>query len=181
MRGQETEHTDAAHFEIERKFLIAMPDRGMLESFPGASRSDIVQTYLICGEGESRRVRKSSYGGYCVYTLTSKKHITNIRRLEDEKEISGAEYEKLLSEADPDKRSIIKTRYRIPFEGNLLEIDIYSFWNDRATLEIELESENDQYCLPSWINVIKEVTEDPRYTNSSLAGMLAGGGRPDLT
>ena len=59
MKGQETEHTDA-HFEIERKFLIAMPDRGMLEACPGASCSEIVQTYLKCGEGESRRVRKST-------------------------------------------------------------------------------------------------------------------------
>jgi len=180
MKCPETEHMDAVHYEIERKFLIAMPDRGMLESIPGASRSDIVQTYLICGEGESRRVRKSSYGGNCVYTLTSKRHITNIRRVEDEKELSEAEYEKLLSEADPYKRSIIKTRYRIPYEGNLLEIDIYNFWDDWATLEIELESEDALYSIPSWIKVIKEVTEDPRYTNSSLAGMLSGDSMPDM-
>ena len=112
--------------------------------------------------------------------VLSKKHITNIRRIEDEKEISRSEYESLLSEADPDKRSIIKTRYRIPYEGNMLEIDIYSFWDDRATLEIELESEDARYVIPPWINVIKEVTEDPRYTNSSLAGMLAREKRTDI-
>ena len=78
MKGQETEHTDA-HFEIERKFLIAKPDRGMLEACPGASCSEIVQTYLKCGEGESRRVRKSTAGGNNVFTLTVKKHITNTR------------------------------------------------------------------------------------------------------
>ena len=180
MKSLETEHTDTAHFEIERRFLIAMPDRGMLESFPGASRLDMTQTYLKCGEGDSRRVRKSSSGRSIIYTLTSKKHITNIRRIEDEKEVSRSEYESLLSEADPDKRSIIKTRYRIPYEGNMLEIDIYSFWDDRATLEIELESEDARYVIPPWINVIKEVTEDPRYTNSSLAGMLAREKRTDI-
>ena len=176
MKSPETEHTDAAHFEIERKFLIAMPDREMLESFPGASRSEIIQTYLKCGEGESRRVRKSSSGGNSVLTLTVKKHITSIRRIEDEREISQSEYERLLAEADPDRRRIIKTRYRIPFGGELLEIDIYSFWDDRATLEIELESEDATYSLPSWVNVIKEVTEDPRYTNSALAALLARDG-----
>ena len=175
MKGQETEHTDA-HFEIERKFLIAMPDRGMLEACPGASCSEIVQTYLKCGEGESRRVRKSTAGGNNVFTLTVKKHITNMRRIEDEREISQSEYERLLAEADPDRRSIIKTRYSIPFGGKLLEIDIYSFWDDRATLEIELESEDDPYSLPSWVNVTREVTEDPRYTNSALAALLARDG-----
>ena len=175
------EYKNEIHFEIERKFLIAMPDRGMLEACPGASRSEIVQTYLPGKEGESRRVRSRSCDGKSTYTLTAKKHISNIRRIEEEREISASEYESLLLESDPEKRSIIKTRYCLPYGGRMLEIDIYSFWDDRATLEIELESEDAPYILPSWINVIKEVTQDPRYTNSSLALLLARGGISDLT
>ena len=59
-------------FEIERKFLIAMPEQSLLA---GAERSDIVQTYLLGAEGTTERVRARIYGDHTEYTHTTKKRI----------------------------------------------------------------------------------------------------------
>ena len=62
-----------------------------------------------------------------------------------------------------------KTRYRIPYEGHILEFDIYPFWDDRAILEIELEHENEGAAIPDYVQIIRDVSADPAYKNRSLA------------
>ena len=83
--------------------------------------------------------------------------------------ISGEEYAEFLVQADPELTPIVKTRYRIPFGGQVLEFDIYPFWTDRAVLEIELDSEEEAPRIPEWVRVIREVTSDFRYKNVRLA------------
>ena len=74
-----------------------------------------------------------------------------------------------LESADPNRRKIEKTRYVIPHENHLLEIDIFPFWRDKAFLEIELADENEPFSIPAMFSLIRDVTEDGRYTNASLA------------
>lgn len=156
--------------EIERKYLIRMPDVRMISGLPQTEIWEIVQTYLTDGEnGESRRVRRVAQNGTETYYYTVKRHITNLTRAEREREISESEYDRLLKETDPQGQPIYKTRYRVPYRGQLLEIDIYYFWRDRATLEIELQSEEQDIDLPSWICVIRDVSDEKRYTNRQLA------------
>ena len=50
-----------------------------------------------------------------------------------------------------------------------MEIDIYRFWNDRATLEIELESEQQAVILPPWLQIVRELTGECAYKNRFLA------------
>jgi CYTH domain-containing protein len=38
-----------------------------------------------------------------------------------------------------------------------------------AFLEVELESEDETFELPEFVNVIEDVTSDGRYTNAALA------------
>ena len=156
--------------EIERKYLIRMPDVKMLEKLSGTEIWEIVQTYLTDGEnGESRRVRIVAQNGAQHYFHTVKRHITNLTRAERESEVSRSEYERLLQDADPQGQPIHKTRYRVPYRDQLLEIDIYSFWQDRATLEIELRSEEQNIQLPEWVEIIRDVSAEKRYTNRQLA------------
>ena len=75
----------------------------------------------------------------------------------------------MLNHRDPDLNVIKKTRWCIK-EGELvLEIDVFPFWTDRAFLEIELENEEQEINIPSYVKIIKEVTKDKRYTNRALA------------
>lgn len=153
-------------FEIERKFLIAMPDEDFLS---GADCSHIVQTYLLGEEGTTERVRSRSYPDRTEYTHTTKMKISNIRRIEKEETVDRQAYEALLTRADPERRAIEKRRFCLPFAGRTLEIDVFPFWRDYAILEIELEEERQDFSLPPQICMIREVTDDPRYTNSALS------------
>ena len=154
-------------YEIERKYLIRYPDLDWLEK--AADKSEITQTYLHAADGVTARVRKRMWKSKCVYTHTVKQKISDLRRIEHESEISEAEYNRLLKKADPRRNTIRKARYCLPYEGQLFEIDVFPFWQDRAYLEIELKNEDQSICFPPEIELIREVTEDPRYTNAALS------------
>lgn len=161
---------NASGIEIERKYLIRMPQEAMLQAMPECEIWDIVQTYLLDGEdGSTRRVRSICSGGETRYIHTVKRHLSRLSQRELEAEISQAEYLQLLEQANPALHAIRKRRYRIPYANQILEVDLYSFWKDRATLEIELESEAQQPILPDWISIVREVTGELPYKNRYLA------------
>ena len=153
-------------FEIERKFLIAMPDEAFLEN---CDRSEITQTYLRGEENITERVRKRVYRDKCEYTHTVKRKLNDMRRVEDEREIDGNTCSELLERADPARRPIQKTRCCFSHGGKLWELDVFPFWENQAFLEIELTSEEEDFSLPPGIRLIREVTDDPRYTNAALS------------
>lgn len=156
------------HFEIERRFLIRFPDPDWLRAH--ASGSEIRQTYLISpAKGVSARVRARSAGGRTVCTHTVKTRVSDIRRIEEEREISPEEYVALLQTADPTRRTIEKQRWLLEHEGQLFEIDLFPFWTRQALMEIELTREGQPVVFPPEICVLREVTEDGRYTNRALA------------
>lgn len=156
--------------EIERKYLIRMPDVTALAAMPGCVIWDVEQTYLNRGaDGSSRRIRKIEVGGAVKHVFTRKRRVDELSCEETEGEISPEEYATLAKQADPERRPVVKRRFRIPYEGQLLEVDVYRFWSDRATLEIELKDENQQVKLPEWLNVIREVTGEDAYKNLNLA------------
>ncbi len=155
-------------YEIERKFLIRRPEEAWLEK--SAQGSDIIQTYLKTeANGHSDRVRRREGKNGVVYTHTVKRRVSDLRREEQEREISEAEYRTLLQRADPERRTIRKRRYVLPYDGKDFEIDVYPFWQDKAVMEIELTDEMETVMLPPEIEIIKEVTGDRRYTNAALA------------
>lgn len=155
-------------YEIERKFLIRMPDLVWLAS--AAERSHIQQTYLHNDQkGLSERVRCRETDGRIVYTHTQKTHVSDMRRIEIEHEIGQGEYESLLQRADPERKRIEKDRYCLRAGDFLYEIDVYPFWSGQAVLEIELTDESQSFPWPEGIVCLREVTDDRRYTNSALA------------
>lgn len=155
--------------ETERKFLIRMPEISLLSLIEGARVLHIEQTYLCREDGKNARVRRIDEGGETSYIKTLKQRISTLSCYEEETEIDREQYERELLRADNSKSTVIKTRYCIPFSEHIIEIDVYPFWNDRAILEIELGSEDEQFILPEFISVIKEVSEDKRYKNTNLA------------
>ncbi len=156
-------------FEIERKFLINYPDIKRLEKNPLCRKVEIIQTYLKSTDNEEVRVRQRGENGNYIYYRTSKRKVTDIKRVETESRLSKEEYLSLLMEADTSKRQIRKTRYCLTYNNQYFEIDVYPFWDDKAIMEIELKDENETVVVPEFIEVIKEVTEDEEYKNASLA------------
>ncbi len=164
-------HLNTTGVEIERKYLIAYPDLNWLERQPGIRKIEIVQTYLFGSLGQSRRVRQWKENGESLY-IETRKSGRGIRRTETERQLTEVEYLTALEDADPERRPIVKTRYILPFDGQSFEIDLYPFWTRQAVMEIELESEEQPIRFPAGIRVLREVTDDPNYTNSSLARQL---------
>ncbi len=161
---------EPAPMEVERKYLISFPDLQALERMQNCERVDIVQTYLKSGDpAEERRIRQRGRNGSYVYFETRKRKAGGIGRVEIEKRLSQEEYVSLLVEADPAYRPIHKARYCLSENGLYYEIDIYPEWKDKATMEIELSRENEEIIFPKGVDVIREVTDDPAYSNHELA------------
>ena len=152
--------------ETERKYLIRYPDTDALARMDGVQIWQITQTYL---RAEGARVRRLEENGSVCYIRTEKKRISSLSSYESEREITEAEYLRMLADADPERRPVEKIRYRIPWQDYLCEIDVYTFWNDRATLEIELPSEDTEPSLPPFAVLIREVSGDKRYSNRAMA------------
>lgn len=159
-----------APLEIERKFLIGYPDIAELRKMPHYHAVHMEQSYLSAqGDFPGGRVRRITDGAAvrCVYTY--KERISAVTRREFEREISEEEYEKLLSCKTPGTVTIIKDRHSFLYQGLTYELDVYTFWDDKATLEAEVESEDTPIPIPPCVKLIKEVTYDRRYNNSRLA------------
>lgn len=138
----------------------------------GALVLDIEQVYLISTGEARRRVRKvTNSDGKAEYYYTEKSGQGLVRK-EIERKISEREWKVLLVESDSSRLPIRKIRYQVPFRSYKLEIDIFEDFGFNL-LEIELQSTKDVPSLPKWLDVDKEVTEDPSYTNSQLALQLA--------
>ena len=159
----------AIPIETERKFLIYMPCLDTLCAQPEIRIQEITQTYLLTDGKKNARIRKINECGNISYIKTVKERISTLSCYEEEKEITEEQYLELLKYADKEKQSINKTRYSFRYGRHIIEIDIYSFWNDRATLEIELKSEDEEFSIPAFIKVVKEVSTDKRYKNTNLA------------
>ncbi len=159
--------------EIERKYLISCPDMVKLSLIPGCEATQIEQTYLTDADGMSRRVRRrgNPQKGYS-FTLTRKRHVGVGERIELEEEITPEQYHAMLTEAHPDKQTVRKVRYCFTFRRQIFELDVYAFSNTLATLEIELPDIDTPVMLPTFVQVIRDVTEDERFSNYAISEKL---------
>lgn len=160
---------DPEPLELERKYLIEYPDIAWLDNQVACRSVSLVQTYLKAGDGEERRVRRRSDGGGCLCYETVKRTLSGFKRVETERRISEEEYQRLLKEADPDSRTISKTRYYLAYADQYFELDIYPFWQDKAIVELECSDEHTEAVFPKELKVIREVTYDADYKNAALA------------
>ncbi len=151
-----------APLEIERKFLIKYPDIDVLKGQKDYRVIHIEQTY-IQGEDTLKggRVRRIKDGEEILYIFTYKERITDLTRREYEREISEREYLDALTRKLSGSITIKKDRHIFSFSDLTYELDIYPFWNDKATLEAEVDSEDVVIPIPPFLSLI--------YNNSRLA------------
>ncbi len=155
--------------EIERKYIIYMPDLAALDAMAG-EKWDVMQVYLTgSAEQGSRRIRRVRDEAGERWYYSEKIRLSATTRIEREREVSAEEAEELLKLADPSKRPIEKRRWRIPYGGKLVEIDVFPFWQHQCFCEVELEREDEDFTLPHWVRVFREVSAENRYNNNNLA------------
>ena len=156
--------------EIERKFLLAeMPNFNTI-LFKYAQRIFIEQMYLNqrCDKEESR-IRKRAQKRSVTYYQTRKLKLAPGIRRETERIIKPEEYSILSQLRNPSARIIRKYRYCFIYKFQYFELDVIFQPVPLCLLEIELTEENDHVELPPFLKIAKEVTEDSRYENFSIA------------
>lgn len=154
--------------EVERKYLIKMPDLHFLESLPLCRKVDITQAYIITPEGRAR-IRARGEGGQTQYFKTVKRTISALTRVEEEHRLTKQEFDDLMLFADKKRKAIVKSRHCLLWNATYFELDVFDFWKTQAFLEVELLDESDEVRLPDFIEVIRDVSGDDRYRNSALA------------
>ncbi len=144
--------------EIERKFLVQSD-----EWREGAKPVRYCQGYLCPGQGPTVRVRTKGDQG----VLTIKARTTGLARMEFEYPVPLDEAKFMLQYlcAQP---VIDKYRHRVMYRGFEWVVDEFHGQNKGLIMaEIELEHEQQKFPLPPWAG--REVTNDGRYYNASLA------------
>lgn len=152
--------------EIERKFLVANEGwRQDAENTPGAHSTLMSQGYLSSNADRIVRVRIDGEQAFLTIKGRAQGGVNNISRGEWEYSIPVADAQDLLKLCE--QPLIEKTRYRIPHEGHVWEVD--EFFAENAGLivaEVELESEQQAFARPAWLG--EEVSHDKRYANANL-------------
>lgn len=154
--------------EIERKYLIRDKDMNH-EVLKRAPIIDIEQMYLIAPSGEELRIRKRSQGGSSLYFRTWKKRISGTTRHEIEHLITPSEYYHLQEFRDPSLAIIQKKRYCFTYENQYFELDLLDRPTKLSLLEVELTEEHDTVILPQFLEIVREVTGEPEYSNYEIA------------
>ncbi|MGB0523210.1 MAG: CYTH domain-containing protein [Flammeovirgaceae bacterium] len=146
--------------EIERKFLLK---NNNWQKAPQLSEGvTIKQGYLSVDPTKTVRVRVKGEKAF----LTIKGKTTGISRLEYEYEIPKEDALALLKLCS--NPPIEKTRFKLPIDDLVWEIDVFEGENQGLTLaEVELASENQALALPIWVG--EEVSTDRRYFNAYLS------------
>lgn len=164
--------------EIERKFLLArMPDIPL-----EAERWQIDQGYLAPPQvadalpgaepgaslsvvGRIRRIVFQDGTIICTHTI---KTGSGMVRQQVERNISIEQFEQLWPRTAG--RRIRKRRHRVHDAHALWEIDEFQDM-DLVIAEIELPTPDAEVRCPTWLehHVVREVTDDPQYTNAAIA------------
>jgi len=143
--------------EIERKFLVS----GQAWK-AGAPGTRLCQGYLSTDPDRVVRVRLAGDQAW----LTIKNRARRLVRAEYEYPLPLADAGELL-QGVCQRPLIDKTRYRIEHAGALWEVDEFHGDNHGLVVaEIELDRPDQPFEPPPWLG--EEVTDDPRYGNSSL-------------
>lgn len=169
--------------EIERRFLVGA--MGWRPGGPLASVTTGHHDFTVieqCYLGKGHRIRQRGRDSHYAYSQTVKSELRPGVRREDEWAISSGEYFKLrrqlpsiqevsghpmLSSIKP---VIKKVRQVFVWENQVFELDTF---NDpcggMSILECETATEATPINLPPFIQIDREVTDDHRYSNYSIA------------
>lgn len=144
--------------EIERKFLVS---NSILEVIQYIQPKKISQGYISDIDGTTVRVRTKGEKGF----LTIKGKSEGISRDEFEYEIPFDDARQLLSKFC--SKTLEKERFELVVAEKKWEIDVFHGKLEGLIIaELELESEDEVFELPSWVQ--EEVSHDRQYYNSNL-------------
>jgi len=158
--------------EFERKFLLSHVE---WRDLPHHQTVDIEQVYLL-GETDQEEIRvrkRGQFDSYCYFKTRKVATSTLGKRLETERSISGRDYyEERFAHSDPTRQPIVKDRTCFLWGNQHDELDVIRHperHENLILLEVELTEENSHVEIPPFVEVVREVTGEGKYSNASLA------------
>ena len=146
------------NYEIERKFLI----KNLPENLENFTHYEIRQGYISTDPTIRLRQQDDKY-------ILTVKSAGLMKKQEYELDLTEDQFNRLWKKTEGN--TIEKTRYVIPLNDGLkAELDVYKgFLSGFMNVEVEFASTKKAilFDIPNWFG--QEVTQDPRYSNSSLA------------
>ena len=150
--------SQAVGFETERKFLVA-DDSWRVQA---RERRTLRQGYLAIDGATTVRVRTDGMEAW----ITIKGAQEGLTRPEFEYAVPVGDAEGLLALCGG--RLLEKVRHLVPFDGKVWEVDEFLGANHGLVVaELELSGPDEIFGRPDWLGA--EVSDDPRYLNSSLS------------
>ena len=148
--------------EIERKFLLKNDDWRPLVTATHVIKQGYLQSGLEKSQKSSVRIR-----------ISNEQANINIKSVDLSMVRQEFEYKIPLQDAQEMIRTLCdgvvveKTRYHVPYETHLWEVDVFEGLNSGLQMaEIELSNIDEHFELPEWIG--EEVSYDERYYNICL-------------
>ena len=150
----------------ERIFLVRITGE-----IPECSESLITQTYLLAEPGCEIRLRRREWnGGKVVNVHRSKNRLSGTEVIETERKVDNNLYEQMLQQADPYRCTIKKRRQSFIWKGQFFEIDTFlEPVSDLVMLETKGVAAQEPINFPPCIEVLEDVTGNPRYLNYNIA------------
>lgn len=170
------------HKEIERRFLIDTEDINLVElnrTLLPIVTLNIAQTYLKTTDGTVARFRQTgeNYNGvsgsnHVVWHHTVKYPKVGASCTEIERRITSEEFNSMKFEKDENRQIIFKKRHCFLWNDKQFQLDEFETpIKGTLILEIELDNENEEFTIPPFLSVIKEVTTDSSYSNWNIANV----------
>lgn len=155
--------------EVERKFLLANAPILDAEIYPYKT-FELEQVYLDSEPPQELRIRRRFSDHEPVYYLTRKTKLNTGVRLEQEHLISELEWNQHLQTMNADTYPILKHRTNLLYNRQQIELDVYDSIPGLVIAEIEMVtlSATPNPLPPEW-EILKEVTDDPNFTNAHLS------------
>ncbi|KAF6204150.1 hypothetical protein GE061_002490 [Apolygus lucorum] len=160
----------------KRKFLVKGPIPSDSE-FPAFQDFDVVHNYLTnVNPSMQARLRKRGQKGHWSYTHTLRKPKMHGQVVEVKTQLTHRDYINLLSQKDDSHFTIYKLRRCFLDNNQYFQLDVYKDpchprCNGLMLLETysALEDGRLEACLPKFLNIDSEVTDDPSFSMYNLS------------
>ncbi|KAL4223212.1 TRPL translocation defect protein 14 [Mactra antiquata] len=164
----------------KRKFLVSkMPST---EKFPPFQDFTVIHDYLVTPSRKMQaRLRKRGQNGVWTYTHTIRRPEINQQSVELRMAINIKDYNILQMQRDFNHDTIHKQRRCFLWENQYFQMDVYmepcpDKCKGLILLETYTTKSVEELKVPDFMNIVKEVTDDPNYSmfNLSLKDCLTG-------
>lgn len=157
------------------KYLIKSDENRIVPTLPSyveSQKMTVYETFLLSDQNVSSRLQKRGGEGSFTYAHQTKILDEGIDKPDKyrrkSRQISSREYLQLISQRDPMRKTIKKVRQCFAWSSHYYMLD--TFMNvKKGVCTLRIETETPEIEIPPFVQVIRDVKDDPGYSTEKLA------------